>query len=208
LTEKKHITASCEIRDDVVYKNSKPVFTNKDQDLSGFLESIYRNLEIKYPKFHKMDRLCGLGFLATEILLKGVFRKERYRPDEIAVVFANSSASLDTDIRYQESLKTMASPALFVYTLPNIMIGEICIRNNFKGENAFFVFKQFDATFMEQYVSNLLDNGIARACICGWVEILREEYQVFLMLVEKEQFSQSLLFTKKNIIKTGNFGNG
>jgi len=155
-----------------------------------------------------MDRLCRLGFLATEILLQGGFNREKYPADQVAIVLANSNASLDTDIRYQETVKTIPSPSLFVYTLPNIMIGEICIRNHFKGENAFFVFRQFDATFMEQYVSNLLDNHLANACICGWVELLKEEYRAFLMLVEKEKLSRTLLFTKKNISKIDTLNDG
>ena len=88
------------------------------------------------------------------------------------------------------------------------MIGEICIRNGFKGENAFFVFNAFDATFMEQYVSHLLDNQLAQACICGWVELLKEEYSANLMLVEKDQSGKSLFFTKENILKTDSFDHG
>jgi hypothetical protein len=201
LTQKKHITASCIISDQVVYKDTQPVYENKGLRLPEFLESVYQHFQLAYPKFYKMDRLCQLGFLACEILLEGNFKRDRYRPDEVAVVLANSNASLDTDLRYSETMKTIASPALFVYTLPNIMIGEICIRNGFKGENAFFVFKQFDATFIEQYVSYLLDGEMAESCICGWVELLREEYRAFLMLVEKGDFPASLLFTGKNITK-------
>jgi len=43
-------------------------------------------------------------------------------------------------------------------------------RNNFKGENAFFLFNSFNAYFIENYVADLLENGIMEACICGWVD--------------------------------------
>jgi hypothetical protein len=208
LQEKKHITASCRISRRVVYKNNKLFYTGTQDHLSDFLEGIYLVLNMQYPKFYKMDRLSRLGLVAAEVLMKGSFRQEKYQSDEIAIVLANANSSLDTDIRYQETIKTIPSPSLFVYTLPNIVIGEICIRHGIKGENAFFVFKQFDATFMEHYVSNLLDNHLARACICGWVELLREEYKAVLMLVEREQSGRTLLFTKKNIIKTGEFDHG
>ena len=65
------------------------------------------------------------------------------------------------------------------------MIGEICIRHQFKGENAFFVFESFNAAFLAQYVHGLMENGSARACICGWVDVLGEEYKAALFLVEK-----------------------
>jgi hypothetical protein len=208
LPSDKYITASCQISKHIVYKNKLPVFEHPHSNFASFLESCYRHFTIKYPKFHKMDRLCQLGFLASEVLLTGSFDREKYQADEVAIVLANASASLDTDLRYADTINGIPSPALFVYTLPNIVIGEICIRNGFKGENAFFVFNPFDATFMEQYVSDLLDNQQARVCICGWVELLKEEYSANLMLVEKDQFGKSLFFTKENILKTDSLDNG
>ena len=95
-----------------------------------------------------MDSLSKLGWLAAEILLKDSFNKEALSVRKMSgLVFANANSSLDTDIKYYETAKDIASPALFVYTLPNIVIGEICIRHNFKGENAFFISEQFDAGF-------------------------------------------------------------
>ena len=92
--------------------------------------------------------------------MKDSFPEKVYKPEDIGVVLANANSSLDTDIKYFETVKDIASPALFVYTLPNIVIGEICIRHNFKGENAFFIFEEFDAGFIQQYVSNLINNNI------------------------------------------------
>ncbi len=122
-----------------------------------------------------MDNLSKLGWLASEILLKDSFKPEDYKPEEFGVVLANSNASLDTDLKYFETTKEFASPSLFVYTLPNIVIGEICIRNKFKGENAFFIQEKFDTGFIEQYVNNLVNSNILQACICGWVDVVRSK---------------------------------
>ena len=213
MLKEKYITSSCVISKNVVYKNEKPVFENKMVDPSDFLIAAYHHFDLKYPRFYKMDNLSKLGFLGVEVLLRQTFSAENYRPEEIGVVLANASASLDTDIKYYETVNNIASPALFVYTLPNIMIGEICIKHNFKGETAFFVFKQFDATFMEQYANNLLDNNILQACVCGWVEFLEDEYKAMLLLVEKENVSspeplKKLLFTNENINKIYQLENG
>jgi hypothetical protein len=202
LLAEKYITASCIISHHFVYKNEKPVFENRDASLTDFLISTYHHFELKYPKFYKMDNLSKLGWLATEILLKDSFNPIEYEPEEIGVVLANASSSLDIDIKYYETAKDIASPALFVYTLPNIVIGEICIRNHFKGENAFFIFKEFDAVFIEQYVSNLINNNILQSCICGWVELLHDQYKTVLFLVEKNKTAEGKLFTKENLIKT------
>ena len=197
----KYINASCVISKHLAIKNGKTVFENKHTDLQDFLLSAYNYFDLNYPKFYKMDNLSKLGWLASEILLKDNFKAEKYHPDETGVVLANSNSSLDTDLKYFETVKDIPSPSVFVYTLPNIMIGEICIRNNFKGENAFFVFNEFDAHFMEQYVSNLINNNILQACIFGWVDLLEEDYKAVLFLVEKEKGEQSCLFTQDNINK-------
>jgi hypothetical protein len=86
-----------------------------------------------------------------------------------------------------------------VYTLPNIVIGEISIKNKFKGENAFFVFETFDAAFIQQYVAYLLNNNILQACICGWVDVLQEDYKAVLCLVEKDADLTSAPFSAENL---------
>lgn len=208
LKKDNYITASCIISDHVVYKNGSTLFENKDASPADFLLSVYRHFKIDYPKFYKMDNLSKLGWLTTEILLKDSSFKNKYDPEAIGVVLSNASSSLDTDIKYYASVKEIPSPALFVYTLPNIVIGEICIRHNFKGENAFFVFDEFNAVFIENYVSNLINNNILQSCICGWVELLGDQYRSVLFLVEKEQAGQSILFTKENINKIYQLENG
>ena len=204
----KYITASCIISKHVVYKDAGKVFENTEASLSDFLFAVYRHLEIKYPKFYKMDNLSKLGWLAAEILLKDNFDAGKYEAGDIGVVMANTSSSLDTDIKYYETAKDIASPALFVYTLPNIVIGEICIRHHFKGENAFFICDKFDGEFIEQYVSNLINNNILQACVCGWVELLNDQYKTVLFLVEKETSPGSIIFTNENINKIYELENG
>ena len=208
LSMEKYITSSCTISGHVVHKNGKTLFQNKDVELNDFLVSVYHHFEIKYPKFHKMDNLCKLGWLATEILLKDSFDSGKYKPEGMGIVLANASSSLDTDIKYYETVKSMASPALFVYTLPNIVIGEISIRHHFKGENAFFISNEFDAGFIEQYVSNLLNNNILQSCICGWVELIDDQYKTVLFLIEKDAPGKNSLFTKENLNKIYQSENG
>lgn len=208
LSTHNYITASSIINHHVVYKNEIPIFENKDVSLSDFLLSFYRHLGIDYPKFYKMDRLSKLGWLAAEILLKDSLHPGKYEPGDTGVILANASSSLDTDIKYYESVKEIPSPSLFVYTLPNIVIGEICIRHHFKGENAFFIADEFNAGFMEKYVSNLINNNILQACICGWVELLDDQYKSVLFLVEKDAAGRNILFTKENINKIYQFKNG
>jgi hypothetical protein len=180
----------------------------KGSELPEFLIAVYRNFELQYTKFYKMDNLSKLGLLANEVLLKGSFDKAKYNPEDIGIVLSNANSSLDTDIKYYETTKTIASPALFVYTLPNIVIGEISIRHDFKGENAFFIFNGFEAGFIEQYVSNLINNNILQCCICGWVDVLNNNYNATLFLIEKDKSANSVNFTKENLNKIYRIQNG
>jgi hypothetical protein len=193
-----NITASCLISRNKIHKNGKTVFQHPGS-AEKFLDEIYAHYEITYPKFHKMDMLCKLGFLAAEILLKETGHEKKYSESETGIVLSNSHASLDVDLKYAKTIHSGASPALFVYTLPNIVIGEISIRHRFKGENAFFVFKHFDGNFIAGYVNGLFDNKLIKSCICGWVDILKEDYRALLFLVESENAGNGIPFTAEHM---------
>ncbi|MBC8033776.1 MAG: hypothetical protein H7Y03_06495 [Chitinophagaceae bacterium] len=182
-----YISASCVIRRNIAYRNGTAFFENKAADLQQFLGSLYQYLASEYPKFYKMDNLSKLGWLAAELLINKQPILAGYNPYETGVIISNSNSSLDVDLRYLESTRQIPSPALFVYTLPNIMIGEICIRHRIKGENAFFISPEFDAPFIAQYVNNLINNNILQVCICGWVELMGDDYKAVLLLVEKDK---------------------
>lgn len=198
LTEQ-YITSSCSISNNAVIKNGSKLFENPNAGLPDFLLSVYQHFQLTYPKFYKMDNLSKLGWLTAEILLKDSFDKNSYQPEDIGVVLANASSSLDNDLKYIETVRDVPSPSVFVYTLPNIVIGEICIRNGFKGEHAFFIQDAFDTSFIQQQVSYLLDKNILKACICGWVEVLGSEYKAVLFLVKKDKKENSVLFSTENM---------
>ena len=172
-----------------------------------WLLNAYRYFGFDYPKFYRMDNLSRLGWLAAELLLKDGFQKE-YQPEDIGIVLANGSSSLDTDIKYFESTKTIASPALFVYTLPNIVMGEISIRHQLKGENALFVSNQFEPEFIQDYVQDLFHVGAVEMCICGWLEYFQDNIEASLYLVERTKNGMALPFTGENINKIYQLTNG
>lgn len=169
------------------------------------MDEAYKTFALNYPKFHKMDNLSKLGFLTAECLLKNQELDKKFNADKIAIVLSNKSSSLDTDLKYQKMLeKGIASPAVFVYTLPNILIGEICIRYKFKGESIFLISDTFNAKQQIDYVRMLFNNGIADACIAGWVELLNGVYESFIYLVTKEDSKSKEEFTEERILKMYN----
>ncbi len=204
-----YITAHTAITHQSVYRNGGLLFADvQAASPSEMLVSAYKHFNIAYPKFYKMDNLCKLGFLAAEMLVQGGKVTEHYKHEEVGLVLSNTNASLDADINYFNTIKNIPSPAQFVYTLPNIVIGEISIRHHYKGENAFFVSEKFDAQFMWFYVSDLLRRTALKACICGWVECLGDNYKAVLWLVEKKGDNKSLAFTIEHIHQIYELTNG
>jgi len=191
-----HITSTALIRNNKVWGGETLLFESDGQGMD-FFNFLYEKLDINYPKFFKMDALCKSGMAAAHVLLKN-FKKDHYRPEEIGIVLSNKNGSIEADINYFESSKTFPSPSLFVYTLPNIVIGEISIRYGFKGENAFFVSEKFNADWMYFYVSNLLQEHHIKACICGWADVANENYDACLFLVEKKS-ENGVNFTVENL---------
>lgn len=187
MTKEFHISNYCKIENNVLQLNGNTVLEMKDVSFSEFIKNASKAIELDYPKFFKMDNLSKLAFLGAEAVLKNNI--DLNTENDIAIVFANKASSLDTDVKYQESISDIdnyfPSPAVFVYTLPNICVGEISIKNQLKTENAFFVFDDFKSNFMSNYASYLLESNKAEKVLCGWVELYKNDYKAFVYMVEK-----------------------
>ena len=179
--------------------NADTFFSYEDKEVT-FTKSLYKFLDIKYPKFYKMDILSKYGFLASEILISNSKTLKYYKDDEVALLFANSNSSTLTDLKYQNTIsekQVSPSPALFVYTLPNILLGEIAIRNKWYGENMFFVLEEFDIKFLTLYAETLLSSNHVKACILAWVDIKNDNTDVMLLSIEKT--SEGIDFNQENL---------
>lgn len=183
--------------------DNEVIFSSDESDTEKLPQIVYENSGIHYPKFFKMDLLSKVAFLSTELLLRNVHAAQQYNKERIAVVLTTAQGCLEVDKRYEESRQTFASPALFVYTLPNIMLGEICIRNGFKGEQACNISESEDAAFLDFYVNDLLNNRNMEACLCGFADATDTHIYCTLRWVDKKELSDSIVFNKNNILKTG-----
>ncbi len=184
----------CCITGGTVTVNGKRVFTAENSDTGEpLLTRIYRSASLSYPKFFKMDNLSKTGYLAAEYLLRGTpVDTPEIKPD-VAVVLMNSHASLDTDTSFQETisnpLEYFPSPSIFVYTLPNIMLGEICIRFKITGEGIVFISGEIDNDLIYHYIAALFNEGKCDSCIFGWVDFYADTPEAFLAIVYKESFN-------------------
>jgi len=190
MTMNYNITGYCSIRNQVAMVDDRlEHYEENFYTFADLIKSLYKKEEISYPKFFKMDGLSKLGFLTAEMLLKQK-EKGKYQGTRVGMILSNSASSLDTDMAFHETIRDrrqyFPSPSVFVYTLPNIVIGEICIRNKFKGENTFLISEKFDSGLLYTNIREALDHGRMDVCIGGWVDLLRERYESLLFIVEKE----------------------
>lgn len=176
---------SCKIENNTIKINDEIVFSSDAADFSIFIREAYKFLEESNQKFYKMDDLSKLGYIAAAYLLKDT----EINAHKTGIILANSSSSLDTDTKYQKIIDEKgdkdASPSVFVYTLANIVAGEICIRHKIQGENTFFIMHNEDLDFLEDYAKLAVENTDMEHCIYGWCDFLDNKYKADFRLINK-----------------------
>lgn len=156
-----------------------------ERPFGEFIRAEYKRLGEPNMKFFKMSDLCKAVYIAAENLLRN-FDLTIYEPARRAIILANSVSSLETDAEHQHiidrHLPEGASPAVFVYTLPNVAAGEVCIRHKFQGDNTFFI-EDADSGLSEEYARHVIADDKADMAICGWCDKLGENWNVNLKLL-------------------------
>jgi len=203
------ISKFCKISQNCVTVNVVPSFeVDKSIAFPYFIKEAYKYLGMSYSKFFKMDNLSKLGIATVEFLLNAE-NKPDISGEKTGIVLVNSESSLDTDKAYQKTISNKTdyfpSPAVFVYTLPNIVIGEICIKHKITGESIFFVSKSFNSTFLHFYVTDLMERQGLNSILLGWVDYLDNEFISLFCLIKKstevETDKQVINFTVSNLDK-------
>ena len=178
------VTPCAQYEPKVVAEYSLP---QSELPFAEFIRSEFKSFDESYMKFYKMSDMCKALYVAVEHLL----RMEGFgdiEPSQRAIVLANRTASLDSDVAHQQvvnkHLPEGASPAIFVYTLANVAAGEMAIRHKMQGDNTFFVEGE-ESGLAERYGASLIERGRAEAVICGWCDYLNGEWKVNVKLIKK-----------------------
>ena len=200
------ISRFCRIHTDALQSDCIHIQTNElDVVLKNDLTELYKHAGMEYPKFFKMDHLSKYGILATEYMFNGYDLKTNYPETAVGIVLENASGSLDTDAEFQKTINNketfFPSPAIFVYTLSNIVMGEICIKYKIKGENMFFLSETIQYQLLENYVTDLFNNKMIQSAIVGWVDYTQAKPDVLVLFVEQTQDTEThaQVFSSKQI---------
>lgn len=160
-----------------LWEGKKELGEQEGKEHHSLLTSLYKQMIGNYPKFYKMDGLSRLGFVASEILLNA---EKEETDEERAIIFFNHSSSIASDRNYKESIKDkdnyFPSPSIFVYTLPNIVTGEIAIRNHFQGETSFFILPDKDERMMEEILQASCRDAQSKSFLTGWIDYEDERH--------------------------------
>ncbi|MGM9735308.1 MAG: hypothetical protein ACI3ZL_02745 [Candidatus Cryptobacteroides sp.] len=173
--------------DRILSDRDVPIYEGKGMQL---LQSAFKSLGTGYAKFYKMDPLCKLGFVASEILLAG--EEGRFEPrEDRAVVLMNSASCLADDRLYVKTVEDTEdyypSPSVFVYTLPNIITGEIAIRNKYYGQTSFYVLPSADSKLIYETVCDAFQDRRTESVLAGWTECASEnDFEAVIFLVSKD----------------------
>jgi hypothetical protein len=155
---------------------------SNERETGNMLNDLFRSMGIDYMKFFKMDRLSKTGFILAELLL----RDEEFDGHDTGLFYANSYSSLDDDSHYQTTItheNYYPSPSVFVYTLANVVLGEICIRHKIYGENLFLIGKDFCSSHLTNYARTAFADDNLHTALVGWLDVYDDRCEAFTLLV-------------------------
>ncbi len=152
------------------------VFASETSDFQTFIREAFKSRGESNLKFYKMDDFCKLGYVASAWAFDGL----EYGEEECGLILSGNYGCLDTDIRHQEIIDaegdSSASPAVFVYTLPNVVAGEISIRHHIKGENTWFWSDDSTMSDLRKYAGLAVKSQNLKYCAIGHFDFLKGEY--------------------------------
>ncbi|WP_238305750.1 hypothetical protein [Hoylesella marshii] len=90
------------------------------------------------------------------------------------MMLVGRTGCLLTDQKYQATIQHTEqfypSPATFVYTLSNIVTGEIAIRNKMHGETSFFILENKEPALVDELIRSAFADSETRMVLGGWIE--------------------------------------
>lgn len=145
----------------------------------ALLTDLYKRAVGDYPRFYKMDLLSRLGFLTAELLLKADEGNDKTEISECAAVLFGHHGSVVADRNYLRTIATpedfYPSPERFIYTLPNIVIGEIAIRHQLHAETTFIYLPRYNESELQHLIQVYAERLPSKYLLTGWMDAEDDE---------------------------------
>lgn len=168
----------------------------------NILTAIYRKIGVDYPKFFKMDAFSKTGVLLSDLLF---YQQNSQKVNDVknkgAVIVFSISGTYQTDVKFENTISDaqnfFPSPAIFVYTLPNIVTGEIALRHGMHGETAYYSTQKFNPAQIESIVSDAIPND---SCVfVAWIDCDSPQQYGIMFVVANSNDEISHTFNAQNL---------
>ncbi|MCR5709211.1 MAG: hypothetical protein K6G79_01880 [Bacteroidales bacterium] len=144
---------------------------------ASLITEIYKKYLSDGSRFFKMDLYSRLAYAATGLLVKEA--PAGCDPEDIALLFFTQNGSLLADRKHLSTFSNpqefYPSPAVFINTLPNVVLGEIAAKNCIKGETTLVMLPYRDESAIDRIIDATVTATRPSAVICGWVDCDAED---------------------------------
>lgn len=156
------------------------------------LDELYKQYVTDYPKYYKMDGLSQLGFIASELVLQAEGKERFIDTTNRGILLFNRASSVRSDMAYYSAIYDRfafyPSPSTFIYTLPNIVMGEIAIRNRYYGETSFYILPAPNAEFQQTILQATFRDSSLKSILSGWINYIDDyHFETHLSIFEYKE---------------------
>jgi len=144
---------------------------------SALVTEIFKKYLADGSRFFKMDLYSRLAYAGMSLLAKDAL--EGYDPEDVALFVFTQQGSLLADRKHLSTFSNpdefFPSPAVFINTLPNVVLGEIAVKNNIKGETTLVLLPDRDEAAIQRIMEASLAATRPAVVLCGWVDCGAED---------------------------------
>ena len=144
---------------------------------AALVTEIFKKFLADGSRFFKMDLYSRLAYVGTSLLAKDAL--EACDPEDRAMVIFTENGSVLADRKHLSTFSNpeefFPSPAVFINTLPNVVLGEIAVKNDIKGETTLVLLPRRDEAAMHRIVEATTAATKPSALLCGWVDCAGED---------------------------------
>ena len=144
---------------------------------AALITEIFKKYLADGSRFFKMDLYSRLAYVGTSLLAKDSLKG--CDPEDIALFVFTQQGSLLADRKHLSSFSNpdefFPSPAVFINTLPNVVLGEIAVKNNIKGETTLVLLPGRDDKTIQQIMEASLSATRPAVVLYGWVDCSAED---------------------------------
>ncbi len=137
---------------------------------AALLPEIFKKYLADGSRFFKMDLFSRLAYVGTGLLAKDAL--EDCAPEDRGLLIGTLNGSVLADRKHLSTFSEeyYPSPAIFINTLPNVVLGEIAVTHQIQGETTLLMLPGLEDACLENILDATLAATQPSVLIAGWVD--------------------------------------